>query len=75
MFKKKWKAMTTIELSYREGRGCHGVRRGRKDKIKSVKSSLGKTERTLGCVKGTTKKNIYRTLLYCCVSETNCCAV
>lgn len=56
MFKKKWKAMTTIELSYREGRGCHGVRRGRKDKIKSVKSSLGKTERTLGCVKGTTKK-------------------
>jgi len=56
MFKKKWKAMTTIELSCREGRGCHGVRRGRKDKIKSVKSSLGKTERTLGCVKGMTKK-------------------
>ena len=47
MFKKKWKAMTTIELSYREGRGCHGVRRGRKDKIKSVKSSLGKPKELL----------------------------
>lgn len=47
MFKKKWKAMTTIELSYRAGRECHGVRRGRKDKIKSVKSSLGKPKELL----------------------------
>ena len=75
MFKKKWKAMTTIELSYREGRGCHGVGRARQDKIKSVKSSLGKTERTLGCVKGATNIYIYINLLYCCVGESNCCAV
>jgi hypothetical protein len=49
MFKKKWKAMTTtIELSCTAGEGCHGVRRGRKDKIKSVKSSLDKPKERLG---------------------------
>jgi hypothetical protein len=46
MFKKTWKA-TTIDLSC--GGGPSGVRRGRKDKIKSVKSSLDKPKERL-CV-------------------------
>jgi hypothetical protein len=70
MFKKKWKAMTTIELSYRAGAGSAGLAEGERTKLKVSKAVLTNRKNSWMC-KGNDKK-IYITLLYCCVGESSC---